>query len=250
MTTPALPVLVPGWTPPPGVRSLVTTRQGGCSVGPYASLNLGIAVGDAPERVADNRARLQALLPAAPCWLRQVHGARVVNAALAGLLEEADASFTTARGVVCIVQMADCLPVLFSGADGSVVAAAHAGWRGLAAGVLERTIEAMGAPPSSVLAWLGPAIGPRHFEVGDDVREAFTAANPMATRHFEPGARGKWKADLFALARQRLAAAGITRISGGGECTFSDDRRFFSHRRDGVSGRMAAMVWIDPAGHA
>jgi len=237
--------LTPDWTAPSSVRTLVTTRHGGVSTPPYDSLNLGVAVGDRPEAVLENRARLAALLPEAPRWLRQVHGSLVVEADGVTAPVEADASFTRTPGVVCVVQMADCMPVLFGADDGSVVAAAHAGWRGLAAGVLENTITAMQTDPRRLHAWLGPAIGPARFEVGDEVREAFTAQSADAAAAFVPHAPGKWLADLFALACQRLARAGVERVSSSGLCTVSDAGRFFSHRRDRVSGRMAAAIWID-----
>ena len=239
--------LIPDWPAPPGVRALVTTRCGGVSTGPWASLNLGSAVGDAPESVATNRALLDALLPGPARWLRQVHGNRVVRAESVVAPEEADASVTSAEGVVCAVQMADCLPVLFASVDGTRIAAAHAGWRGLAAGVLENTLEALECAPAGLIAWLGPAIGPECFEVGEDVRQAFVTGDAGAGACFQPRKGGKWLADLPGLARRRLLAAGLTRIHGGGLCTFSDAGRFFSHRRDRVTGRMAALIWRTPA---
>ncbi|MCU0869618.1 MAG: peptidoglycan editing factor PgeF [Burkholderiales bacterium] len=240
--------IVPAWAPHPAVRALVTTRVGGTSAAPFDTMNVGVAVGDAPAAVALNRARLAAHLPAPPRWLTQVHGTGVVRHVAAATpdapLPQADAAWTTDADVVCVVQMADCLPVLLAADDGSAVAAAHAGWRGLAAGVLEATIDAMSMPPARLHAWLGPAIGPDRFEVGDDVRDAFTAADPGAAIAFRPGDRaGKWWADLFVLARRRLAHAGIAHVAGGGTCTASDPARFFSHRRDGTSGRMAACIW-------
>jgi YfiH family protein len=242
--------LIPDWPAPPGVQALVTTRSGGVSTGPWASLNLGTAVGDAAEAVATNRARLEALLPGPARWLRQVHGNRVVAAQSVVGPEEADASVTAMAGVVCVVQMADCLPVLFASLDSSRVAAAHAGWRGLAAGILENTLEALGCPPAQVMAWLGPAIGPDCFEVGADVFEAFVTQDAGAGTCFIPRGPDKWLADLPGLARHRLLAAGVTRVHGGGLCTFSDARRFFSHRRDRVTGRMAALIWRTPAAAA
>lgn len=237
--------LVPDWPAPPRVRALVTTRRGGCSLAPYDSLNLGVRVGDDPTHVARNRASLLAHLPGEPRWLTQVHGAEAVPADAAAEITHADASFTSSAGVVCTIQMADCLPVLFAADDASVVAAAHAGWRGLAAGVLDNTVSSLPVSPDRLVAWLGPAIGQAAFEVGNDVREAFLAGDVDAAEAFRPGRPGKWFADLYALARRRLARCGVTRVHGGGLCTFSDAARFFSHRRDGVSGRMAAMVWID-----
>ena len=237
--------LTPEWQAPSNVRTLVTTRRGGVSEPPYDSLNVGIAVGDHPEAVAENRARRTALLPGAPRWLRQVHGNAVAEADDVTVPVEADGAFTRTPGVVCVVQMADCMPVLFAADDGSVVAAAHAGWRGLASGILENTIGALNIEPRRLHAWLGPAIGPARFEVGDEVREAFMAQSADAASAFTAHAQGKWLADLFLLARQRLRRAGVGHISASGLCTVSDPTRFFSHRRDRISGRMAAAIWID-----
>lgn len=236
-------LIVPDWPVPANVRMLVTTRAGGVSTGPYASLNLGDHVGDAPAAVAENRRRLRALLPAEPVWLRQVHGIRCIDAALARAAEEADASCTRARGTVCAVLTADCLPVLLCDTAGSVVAAAHAGWRGLAGGVIEATAGAMNVPGEELLAWLGPAIGPANFEVGDEVRASFMAHDPEATRAFTPLTGGKWLCDIYQLARQRLAALGIHRVASADFCTVRDADRFFSYRRDGVTGRMASLIW-------
>lgn len=239
-------LIIPQWPAPSQVRAFATTRAGGVSHAPYASLNLGAAVGDDPERVKENRARVRALLPNEPCWLKQVHGTTVI--ALDHAIDvafEADASCTRQPHIVCAVQMADCLPVLIAAQDGSAVAAAHAGWRGLAAGVIENTVAAMQKPPQQLLAWLGPAIGPNAFEVGEDVRHAFLANDAGDARAFVPHAENKWLADLFTLARSRLHRLGVTAVFGGGLCTYSDTERFFSHRRDRVSGRMAAVIWID-----
>lgn len=238
--------IAPDWQVPRSVKTLVTTRLGGVSNAPYDSLNLGIAVGDDPEHVAINRERVRALLPSPPRWLKQVHGARVVSADDITNAPEADAAVTATPAVVCVVQMADCMPVLFATADGRKVGAAHAGWRGLAAGVLENTVAALDADPATVIAWLGPAIGPSAFEVGDEVRDAFVSVDDRAAIAFRAHGPGKWLADLFALARLRLAGAGLSQVHGGGLCTVSDRVRFFSHRRDRVSGRMAAMIWLDP----
>lgn len=239
--------ILPDWPAPAKVGARVTTRAGGVSQEPYAELNLAVHVGDAPAAVAENRRLLESSLPGRPAWLEQVHGAGVVRAGEPGLC--ADASFSTEPGLVCAVLTADCLPVLLCDESASVVAAAHAGWRGLAAGVLERTVEAMGVPPGRLLAWLGPAIGPQAFEVGEEVRAAFMAVDPLAAQAFVPGARaGKWQADLFMLARQRLQAIGLKGVWGGGLCTFTDARRFYSYRRDGVTGRFASLVWIEPGG--
>lgn len=238
--------LVPDWPVPVSVKALVTTRAGGVSRAPYDTLNLGIAVGDDPEYVSENRARFRALLPAEPRWLRQVHGIRVVDAATITTIVEADGSHTTAPGVVCVVQMADCMPVLFADRAGTRVAAAHAGWRGLAGGVLDEAVRALDTDPAELIAWMGPAIGPTAFEVGDDVRDAFLASSPEYHAAFVPHAPGKWLADLFLLGKQRLLALGIGAIHGGGLCTVTDSRRFFSHRRDRISGRMAAAIWLAP----
>ncbi len=235
--------ITPAWPAPPKVRALITTRTGGVSLGPYASMNPADHVGDDPRAVAANRALLRAPLPGEPFWLKQVHGDIVAEAGVGPI--EADACIARAANQVCAVLTADCLPVLFAASDGSVVAAAHAGWRGLCAGVLERTVAAMGVPGEQVLAYLGPAIGPRAFEVGPEVREAFMAQDGAAAAAFAPQANGKYLADLYLLARQRLGLAGVMQVYGGGDCTYSDGKRFFSYRRDGATGRMAALVWID-----
>ncbi len=233
----------PDWPAPAKVRGLMTTRTGGVSAAPWASFNLGDHVNDDPAHVAANRALLRAQVPAEPAWLRQVHSARVVEAG--GGEVEADACFSRTPGQVCAVLTADCLPVLFCDRAGSVVAAAHAGWRGLAGGVLEATVAAMAVPPGGILAWMGAAIGPAAFEVSDDVRDAFLAPHPETAAAFVPqGVPGKWLADIYALARIRLARAGVTAVSGGGRCTHAEVDTFFSYRRDGVTGRMAALVWL------
>jgi len=239
--------LIPDWPAPARVRALVTTRAGGVSSGSCASLNLGTRCGDDAVAVAENRARLAARLPSEPVWLRQVHGIAVADAdaaRAAGDEPEADASVARHAGTVCAVLVADCMPVVFADEAATVVAVAHAGWRGLAAGVLEATLEAMRVRPESVLAWLGPAIGPRVYEVGDEVRAAFIARDLQAGKAFVPTRPGHWLLDLYLVARQRLAARGVQRVSGGGFCTYSDAPRFFSHRRDGRSGRMAAVAWL------
>jgi polyphenol oxidase len=240
-----LDFILPDWPAPPRVRAVVTTRSGGVSGGPFASLNLGDHVGDDPQAVASNRARLRAALrlPAEPLWLAQVHGAEVARFGVSAATPRADAAVTHRSGEVCVVMVADCLPVLFAAPAGGAVGIAHAGWRGLAAGVLERTIDAMGVPPGDLIAWLGPAIGPEAFEVGDEVRAAFCGPDPAAARHFVVNARGRWWADLSGLARDRLAGAGVTAVYGGGPCTFTDPERFFSYRRDGLTGRFAALIW-------
>ncbi|MBS1227321.1 MAG: pgeF [Proteobacteria bacterium] len=239
--------IVPDWPAPPNVRALQTTRQGGVSLPPYASFNLGNHVGDDRLAVAANRARLSEYLAGDPVWLEQVHGTRVVDAASCSPGDppaQADASFSRAPGAICAVMTADCLPVLFCADDGSVVAAAHAGWRGLLAGVLEETIAAMAVSPGRLLAYLGPAIGPRAFEVGDEVRSAFVAADGATAAAFKPALPGKWLADLYLLARLRLAMQGVARVYGGAFCTASDADRFFSYRRDGQTGRMASLIWL------
>ena len=237
--------IVPDWPTPPTVRSLITTREGGLSCGVFASFNLGAHVGDDAAAVAANRARLLAKVGAPPRWLNQVHGTRVVDAtSAAGEPPDADAAFAREPGAACVVMTADCLPVLFCDAAGSVVAAAHAGWRGLLAGVLERTIAAMQVPHADLMAYLGPAIGPQAFEVGDEVRAAFVESDAHAAAAFTPGAPGKWLGDLYRLAQQRLEATGVARVFGGEYCTYGEADRFFSYRRDGQTGRMASLIWL------
>ena len=238
-------LLIPDWPLPVNIRAYTSTRVGGVSQGAYASLNLGSHVGDAPEAVAENRRRFTAAagLACEPGWLNQVHGSGVV-AADTGVTSTADAAWTARPGMPCAVLTADCLPVLFADLEGRCVAAAHAGWRGLAAGVLESTIAAMPVPATRLTAWLGPAIGPEAFQVGDEVREAFITQAAADAAAFKPDG-GRWRADLFALARARLARCGIAHIAGGGLCTVSDPARFFSHRRDAVSGRFASVIVID-----
>jgi YfiH family protein len=238
--------IVPQWPAPDNVRAVQTVRTGGCSQPPWASFNLAGHVGDDPAHVAANRQLLAAHLPYSPCWLEQVHGTAVVDAASAPSGSIADASVSHRPGSVCVVMTADCLPVLFCARKGTAVAAAHAGWRGLQAGVLEQTLAALAVPPEDVLAWLGPAIGPENFEVGGEVRAAFMATDGEAQRAFRPGAPGKWWCDLYLLARQRLEKAGVRHIYGGEECTVADSARFFSYRRDGVTGRMASLIWLQP----
>ncbi len=240
--------LRPDWPCAARVHAVSTTRQGGVSLAPWASLNLGDHVGDDPLHVARNRQLLvsQLQLPASPVWLQQVHGARVVDAATATDLR-ADAARTDRPGVVCAVLTADCLPVLLCDRAGTEVAAAHAGWRGLAAGVLEASVAAMRAPPGELLAWFGPAIGPHAFEVGDDVRQVFVDHDARAAQAFKAMTEGHWLADIYLLARQRLESCGITRIFGGGLCTWKDRERFFSYRRDRVTGRMASLIWLQDA---
>jgi polyphenol oxidase len=237
--------IVPEWPAPTRVRALVTTRQGGVSSGECSSLNLGLHVGDEIAAVIENRRRLSAALPGEPLWLNQVHGAGVVQADLAVQGAAADASLTRVPNTVCAVMTADCLPVLLCDETASVVAAVHAGWRGLAAGVIENTLDAMACPAARLLAYLGPAIGAASFEVGDEVRAAFVDRDPEAAAAFAARSPGKWLSDLYGLARMRLVAQGVSRIFGGGFDTFADPQRFFSYRRSPQSGRMASLIWLD-----
>jgi hypothetical protein len=235
--------ITPDWPAPANVRSLVTTRVGGVSAAPYASLNFGDHVGDDPAAVARNREILSLETGCAPLWLSQVHGTDIALVGSAGQGTTADGSVCRLPGAACAVMTADCLPLLLCDRAGTVVAAVHAGWRGLCAGVIEAAVAAMKVPAGEVLAWLGPAIGPQAFEVGHEVREAFMAHDPQAALAF--GARnGKWLCDIYLLARQRLSAQGVAGTWGGGLCTFTDSERFYSFRRDGVTGRLASLVWL------
>jgi YfiH family protein len=235
--------IIPDWPAPRHVRALVTTRSGGVSRGPYASFNVGLRTGDEEAAVRANRAALAALLPQEPKWLHQQHGSRVVEVDDIVQILAADASVARKPNTVCVIMVADCVPVLFADRHGTRVAAAHAGWRGLAGGILENTVEHMGVEPQEVLAYLGPGIGPEAFEVGADVRNRLLGRDTMNARAFSPLSNGKWLADLYALARAALHRAGVTQVYGGGMCTFSDPKRFYSYRRDRVTGRMAALVW-------
>nr|WP_314483213.1 peptidoglycan editing factor PgeF [uncultured Pseudomonas sp.] len=238
-------LLIPDWPAPASVRACVTTRQGGVSLPPFDTFNLGDHVGDDPAAVAQNRLRLSNEYGVQPAWLKQVHGLAVADADPSRVIE-ADASWTDRSGIACTVMTADCLPVLFCDQAGTQVAAAHAGWRGLAGGVLEATLDRLNVSPADVLVWLGPAIGPQAFEVGLEVRDAFTAVHPEAAHAFVDGERpGKLMADIYALARIRLAARGVTAVYGGGFCTVSDER-FFSYRRTPHGGRFASLVWLAP----
>lgn len=236
-------LITPDWPAPPQVRALQTTRQGGVSQGSYASLNLGEHVNDQPQHVAANRQRLSRYLPSEPVWLNQVHGVRVIDAALASCVESADASFTARKQVVCVTMTADCLPVLLCDQAGTAVAAIHAGWRSLCDGVIEATVQAMPVAPASLMAWLGPAIGPAAFEVGAEVRAQFMAQDAQAADAFQPQGE-KWLGDLYHIARQRLQRLGITQVYGGGRCTHGEADTFFSFRRDGDTGRMASLIWL------
>jgi polyphenol oxidase len=240
--------IVPDWPAPANVCALVTTRSGGVSTGSYATMNLGRAGRDDPAALAENRRRFERFLPASPVPLAQVHGAAVaILDRTTTASPTADSAVTRDAGVVCSVLTADCLPALVTDRAGSAVGVAHAGWRGLAAGVLEATVGALvrlGADQRNLLAWLGPAIGPAAFEVGADVYAAFCDADPDAAAFFAEGGPDKWHADLYGLARRRLARAGVGDVHGGGECTYTDTARFFSYRRERNSGRMAAVVWL------
>lgn len=235
--------LAPEWPAPQHVQACITTREGGGSSAPYEYFNLARHVGDDPQAVAQNRAWLKQQLGCEPTWLNQVHGVRVVEAS-ARQVQEADASWTAQRGIAACVMTADCLPVLFCDRAGSRVAAAHAGWRGLAGGVLEATLDALALPAAETLVWLGPAIGPQAFEVGPEVREAFVCQHAEAAEAFRPSARaGHYLADIYQLARVRLAARSVQAVYGGGLCTVSDPR-FYSYRRAATTGRFASLIWL------
>ena len=226
-----------------------TLRDGGASSGKFRSFNLADHVGDDPVAVADNRARLQELagIHGEPLWLRQVHGCIALRNPEPGTQREADAAYSNRPGDTCVVLTADCLPVLFASRDAGEIAAAHAGWRGLCSGILEATASHFAAPAAEIIVWLGPAISRDAFEVGEEVRQAFVDADSQAVKCFQQNERGRWQADLYALARQRLAACGITAVYGGNYCTFSNSSRFFSYRRDGECGRMASFISLNPA---
>lgn len=246
MSLPLAELLIPDWPAPACVRTCVTTRAGGLSQPPFDSLNLGDHVGDDPQAVTANRQRLQQL-GCRPAWLSQVHGVAVVEADPARVLE-ADASWSAAPGVACAILTADCLPVLFCDRAGTRVAAAHAGWRSLAGGVLEASVAALECPADQLLVWLGPAIGPQAFEVGAEVCEAFVSQHPQAVAAFVPSLRtGRFMADLYQLARIRLASIGVTAVYGGGLCTFTDAERFYSYRRAPRTGRQASLIWLSPS---
>ena len=249
--------IVPDWPAPARVRAASTLRGGGVSQGPYASLNLGTALDDDAATVARNRRVLAEVLdlPAEPFWLKQVHGTTVldldradVSTQSSDMLAEppaADGAVTSRSGLPCAVLTADCLPVLLCDTGGTRVGIAHAGWRGLAGGVVESAVRRMGIEPRRLMAWLGPGIGPEAYEVGAEVLEAFAALDPGAAQCFAANARGRWQADLYGLARQRLESAGVEAIYGGGRCTYTESERFFSHRREAPCGRMATLIWLD-----
>jgi polyphenol oxidase len=239
------------WPAPPAVRLISTFRgaQGtGVSRAPYASLNLGDHVGDDQAAVAENRRRLRAAagLPSEPAWLNQVHGTNVADLDASGVGVAADAAMASRSGTVCAILTADCLPIALSTESGDRVAAAHGGWRGLAAGVIQSTVRSMGVAPGRLLAWLGPAISAKHFEVGAEVRDAFLRRDLQAADAFQPNARGRFMADLAMLARLELNRLGVVRVYGGGECTYARADRYFSYRRDGVTGRQATLIWREP----
>ena len=239
--------LKPDWPAPDNVRAVCTTRAGGVSVAPFDALNLGDHVGDDPVAVARNRQLVTELLslPSTPFWLQQVHGVKVAQQNVDNLGCPADASVSFKTNEICVVMTADCLPVLFCDRAGTRVAAAHAGWRGLCDGVLEETVRALDCDPTEILAWMGPAIGPQAFEVGDEVRAAFMTHDPKAAEAFQAIQDGKWLADIYELGRQRLAAMGVTAIYGGDFCTYTQEDLFFSFRRDQQTGRMASLIWLN-----
>ncbi|RMG29072.1 MAG: peptidoglycan editing factor PgeF [Gammaproteobacteria bacterium] len=236
----------PDWPAPPNVHALVTTRNGGVSAPPWDTLNPATHVGDDPAAVAENRRRIRTLggLPSEPLWLSQVHGSTVADDGRVGQEIPADGRITRRPGRVCAVLTADCLPVLLCNRQGTAVAALHAGWRGLAAGVLEAGVAAFAQPPEELLAWLGPCISQAAYEVGAEVHAALLRGDPGAGAAFLPTAPGRWRLDLEGLARHRLARAGVRALFGGGFCTFGAPDRFFSHRRDGTCGRLASLVWF------
>lgn len=243
-------LLIPDWPAPSRVRAVSTTRHGGVSAPPFDRLNLAGHVGDDPACVAENRRRLAVALGYAqqPAWLEQVHGCTVASAATASQAATpvtADAAWTAAPGQPCVVLTADCLPVLLCNQAGTLAAAAHAGWRGLAGGVLAVTVACLAETPGQLLAWLGPAIGPTAFEVGPEVREAFLALDADNAAGFQPSPAGRWLADLYALARRQLHGLGIRAVYGGGFCTYQESERFFSYRRQTQTGRMASLIWLE-----
>lgn len=237
-------LVYPDWPAPANVRAIQTTRLGGFSLAPYDSLNLGAHVQDNPLTVAKNRQQLSQYLPSEPVWLNQVHGIHVIDAAQSLCVQDADASYTTQQEVVCVTMTADCLPILLCDQQGTVVASIHAGWRSLCDGVIEATISAMNVDTANLMAWLGPAIGAQAFEVGGEVRAAFIAQDEAAAQAFIASG-DKWLGDLYLIAKQRLAKLGVQAVYGGGECTLSQPEKYFSFRRDGATGRMATMIWLE-----
>ena len=240
-----LKLITPNWPAPSNVKAYTTTRKGGHSQSPYSSLNLGDHVGDDPKAVAANRATLRELLPSEPVWLKQIHSIKIVSPNANASNCSADASITTEFNKVCIILTADCLPVLFCDRAGTTIAAVHAGWRGLADGILEATLQHFNKAPEDILVWLGPAIGSQAFEVGEEVRESFTNYLPEATKAFKANRENHWLADLYLLARQRLAHNGVTNVFGGEFCTYNNAEDFYSYRRDKITGRMASLIWLD-----
>ncbi len=236
--------ILPEWPAAPRVRAIITTRFGGVSGGPYASLNLGLRVGDDADCVARNRAVVRQFLPAEPIWLKQVHGSTVLDAGTAASGSEGDAVITRSPRTVCAVLTADCLPVLVCDRAGRVAGAVHAGWRGLAAGILQAAVREMGVPSGEVLAYLGPGIGPLAYEVGAELRQTFVERDAKTSTAFAQKANGKFLADLYQIARRQLAECGVAQVYGGGFCTASEER-FFSYRRDGITGRMASLIWLE-----
>ncbi len=250
-----LELIKPDWVGAPcNIGAFSTVRRGGFSPAPYdngsggGGLNLGLHVEDAPGNVAQNRGLLRSLLPAEPAWLTQIHGTTVVEASSAKATPRADASVATQRGAVCVIQTADCLPVLFCDVTGNVVGAAHAGWRGLAGGVLENTVDSMrNRGAGDIIAWMGPAIGPEQFEVGEDVLRAFSAVDHKTEAAFKPieSTPGKYLADIYRIARRLLSRHGVQNVYGGDFCTVTDVSRFYSYRRDKITGRMATLIWLN-----
>lgn len=243
-----LVTIQPSWSPLPGVHALTTTRLDGNSIGPYKGLNLARHVGDDPDHVRRNRQLLleNCALPSEPIWLQQVHGTEVhkLSSNSTEINPEADAVWTQESGLVCAIMTADCLPILLSDTRGQKIAAIHAGWRGLLAGIIEKTLASMQADTNNSVAWLGPAIGPKAFEVGDEVYQAFCEKDPALSAAFTPK-NGKWLMDIYAAARQILQVAAVESIFGGDYCTFADSVHFYSYRRSGVTGRMATLIWKD-----
>jgi polyphenol oxidase len=235
--------IIPQWSAPSHVKAIQTTRLGGFSLSPYDGFNLGLHVGDDETLVARNRQLLRDFLPAEPSWLNQVHSTHVIELSGCQYAIEADASLTRVPHVVCTVMTADCLPILLCDQAGTVVAAVHAGWRGLCHGVIEETVKAMGVASEELIAWLGPAIGPDAFEVGPEVKDAFVREHSLAQSAFRPH-QEKWLANLYDLARMRLNRLGIFKVAGGDECTYHSSEKFYSYRREGVTGRMATLIWL------